>query len=105
MLDRVEEIVKRHAALVEQQSDPDIAVDPVRSRELAKKVAEVEPVVTTYRGRQIVAMPGPSSGGIAVASALGILANFDLPSMPPSGPLRPPFHGTASTWASAHSSN
>ncbi|KSU58523.1 MULTISPECIES: gamma-glutamyltransferase family protein [unclassified Gordonia (in: high G+C Gram-positive bacteria)] len=43
-----------------------------------------EPVVTTYRGRQIVAMPGPSSGGIAVASALGILANFDLPSMPPS---------------------
>jgi peptide chain release factor 1 len=49
MLDRVEEIVKRHAALVEQQSDPDIAVDPVRSRELAKKVAEVEPVVGTYR--------------------------------------------------------
>ena len=26
----------------------------------------------------------PASGGIAVASALGILANFDLPSMPPS---------------------
>ncbi|MCG7634223.1 gamma-glutamyltransferase family protein [Gordonia McavH-238-E] len=42
-----------------------------------------DPVVTTYRGRQIVAMPGPSSGGIAVASALGILENFDLPSMPP----------------------
>ncbi|WP_396349737.1 gamma-glutamyltransferase family protein [Gordonia amicalis] len=42
-----------------------------------------DPVVTEYRGRQIVAMPGPSSGGIAVASALGILENFDLPSMPP----------------------
>ncbi|MHC3002222.1 gamma-glutamyltransferase family protein [Gordonia sp. GN26] len=42
-----------------------------------------EPIVTEYRGRQIVAMPGPSSGGLAVASALGILENFDLPSMGP----------------------
>ncbi|MCR5978428.1 gamma-glutamyltransferase [Gordonia jinghuaiqii] len=42
-----------------------------------------DPVTTTYRGHQIVAMPGPSSGGIAVASALGILENFDLPSMGP----------------------
>ncbi|WP_074850817.1 gamma-glutamyltransferase family protein [Gordonia westfalica] len=42
-----------------------------------------DPIVTEYRGRRIVAMPGPSSGGIAVASALGILANFDLPSMTP----------------------
>jgi len=42
-----------------------------------------DPVTTDYRGHQIVAMPGPSSGGIAVASALGILENFDLPSMGP----------------------
>ncbi len=49
MLDRVLEIVKRHAALVEQQSDPDIAVNVARSRELAKKVAELEPVVGTHR--------------------------------------------------------
>ena len=42
-----------------------------------------EPVSITYRGHQIIGMPGPSSGGIAVASALGILSNFDLPSMRP----------------------
>ncbi|WP_374237941.1 gamma-glutamyltransferase [Gordonia sp. 'Campus'] len=47
------------------------------------RAVERDPVVTTYRGRRIVAMPGPSSGGITVASALGILENFDLPAMPP----------------------
>ncbi|WP_439032006.1 gamma-glutamyltransferase family protein [Gordonia terrae] len=47
------------------------------------RAVERDPVTTTYRGRQIVAMPGPSSGGIAVASTLGVLENFDLPSMPP----------------------
>jgi peptide chain release factor 1 len=34
---------------VEQQADPAVAVDPKRSREIAKKVAELEPVVTAYR--------------------------------------------------------
>ena len=34
-------------------------------------------------GHQIAAMPGPSSGGIAVAATLGILADFDLPGMKP----------------------
>lgn len=42
-----------------------------------------DPVSTNYRGYQIEAMPAPSSGGITVASALGILSNFDLPSMAP----------------------
>ncbi|MGV9795999.1 gamma-glutamyltransferase family protein [Gordonia sp. NPDC003422] len=41
------------------------------------------PITMDYRGHQVVGMPGPSSGGIAVASALGILSNFDLPSMKP----------------------
>ena len=42
-----------------------------------------EPVCTTYRAYWVCGMPPPSSGGIAVASALGILENFDLKSMPP----------------------
>ncbi|MGV9673352.1 gamma-glutamyltransferase family protein [Gordonia sp. NPDC003504] len=42
-----------------------------------------DPVSTDYRGYRIVAMPGPSSGGITVASTMGILSNFDLPSMAP----------------------
>ncbi|RQS63411.1 gamma-glutamyltransferase family protein [Burkholderia sp. Bp8963] len=42
-----------------------------------------EPVCTTYRTYWVCGMPPPSSGGIAVASALGILENFDLESMKP----------------------
>ncbi|MGJ0527321.1 gamma-glutamyltransferase family protein [Burkholderia gladioli] len=41
-------------------------------------------ICTTYRGSYwVCGMPPPSSGGIAVASALGILENFDLKSMGP----------------------
>ncbi len=49
MHDRMEEITRRHAALVEKQADPEIAVDPKRSREIAIKLAEIEPVVVAYR--------------------------------------------------------
>lgn len=42
-----------------------------------------EPVCTTYRTYWVCGMPPPSSGGIAVASALGILENFDLKSLKP----------------------
>ena len=49
MLDKLEEIARRHAEFVEQQADPAVAVDPKRSREVAKRVAELEPVVTAYR--------------------------------------------------------
>ncbi len=49
MLERLEEIARKHADLVEMQADPEIAVDPVRSRDVAKKVAELEPMVTAYR--------------------------------------------------------
>ena len=48
MLERLDEIVRRHAELQAEQADPAVAVDPVRSRELAKKVAELDPVVQTY---------------------------------------------------------
>lgn len=40
-------------------------------------------VCTTYRDWWVCGMPPPSSGGITVASALGILENFDLASLPP----------------------
>ncbi|MBF6059647.1 gamma-glutamyltransferase [Nocardia terpenica] len=38
---------------------------------------------TDYRDHEICGMPSPSSGGITVASTLGILANFDLSKLPP----------------------
>ena len=37
-----------------------------------------DPVVTTYRGYQIVGFPPPSSGGVHVAQILNILQNFDV---------------------------
>ena len=49
MLERLEEIVKKQEALQSQQADPEIAVDPNRSRELAQKIAELEPIVSAYR--------------------------------------------------------
>ncbi|OBB99370.1 MULTISPECIES: gamma-glutamyltransferase family protein [unclassified Gordonia (in: high G+C Gram-positive bacteria)] len=49
------------------------------------KAMRREPVSTEYRGHRIVAMPGPSSGGITVAATMGILSNFDIPSMGPTG--------------------
>lgn len=42
-------------------------------------------VCTEYRTHDICGMPGPSSGGIAVASAMGILSNFDLGPYAPTG--------------------
>ncbi len=46
-----------------------------------------EAVCTTYRANWVCGMPPPSSGGIAVASALGILENFDLSAEKPTGNL------------------
>jgi peptide chain release factor 1 len=49
MLERLKEIAKKHEDLVAQQADPEIAVDPKRSREVAQKLAELAPVVAAYR--------------------------------------------------------
>lgn len=37
-----------------------------------------EPILTSYRGYQIVGFPPPTSGGVQVAQILNILENFDL---------------------------
>ncbi len=39
---------------------------------------ERDPVTGTYRGYEIVSMPPPSSGGIALVEMLNILENYDL---------------------------
>jgi len=49
MFDRLAEIERRYQGLVAQQADPEIAVDPDRYREIAKRAAEIEPVVEAYR--------------------------------------------------------
>jgi len=42
-----------------------------------------EPICTTYRAYWICGAPPPTSGGITVLSAMGILENFDMASMKP----------------------
>jgi len=44
-----------------------------------------KPVCTDYRVYRVCGMGPPSSGGIAVAQVLGVLATFDLGALPPSG--------------------
>ena len=48
MLDRLEEIAARHQALLTEQADPEVAVDPNRSREVAIKIAEIADVVEIF---------------------------------------------------------
>jgi peptide chain release factor 1 len=49
MLERLEEIARRHQELLAEQADPEVAVDRNRSREVAKKIAELTPIVAAYR--------------------------------------------------------
>ncbi|MCB1064193.1 MAG: gamma-glutamyltransferase [Verrucomicrobiae bacterium] len=46
-------------------------------------VKERQPLITHYRGYEIVGFPPPSSGGVHVAQMLNILENFDLKKMEP----------------------
>ncbi|MGJ0121293.1 gamma-glutamyltransferase family protein [Williamsia sp. MIQD14] len=49
----------------------------------AYKAKKREALCTPYRGRVLCGMPPPSSGGIAVASTMGILSNVDLAALGP----------------------
>ncbi len=48
MLERLQEIAKRHEALLAEQADPEVAVDRNRSREIAIKLAELAPIVRAF---------------------------------------------------------
>jgi len=48
MLERLEELANKHAALLIEQADPEVAVDRNRSREIAIKLAEIGDVVEVY---------------------------------------------------------
>ncbi len=47
----------------------------------AYEAVEREPIRGTYRGYDVISMPPPSSGGIAMVQMLNILEGFDLASM------------------------
>ena len=54
-----------------------LRVEDFRSYEIKLR----EPIITTYRGYQIIGFPPPSSGGTHVAQILNLLETFDLKSM------------------------
>ncbi len=54
MYERLDEIVERHSDLTARQADPEVAVDPDKSREVAKRLAELTPIVACYRELQRV---------------------------------------------------
>jgi gamma-glutamyltranspeptidase/glutathione hydrolase len=54
-----------------------LAVEDFRNYAVKRR----SPVITTYRGYQIVGFPPPSSGGVHVAQILNILEKFDLRGM------------------------
>ncbi|HEY5855842.1 MAG TPA: gamma-glutamyltransferase [Aldersonia sp.] len=56
-----------------------LTLDDLAGYQAKKRTA----LCTDYREHVVCGMPNPSSGGIAVAATMGILANFDLRSMAP----------------------
>jgi len=73
MLERLEELARRHADLIAEQADPEVAVDRNRSREIAIKLAEIADVVAVYRDYQEVVAE--------LDGAREILAETDDPEM------------------------
>ncbi len=49
MFERLQDIEKRAEELRKQQADPEVAVDPKQSREIAQKLAEIQPVVDVFK--------------------------------------------------------
>lgn len=47
------------------------------------KAVEREPLRTKYRGHEVITMPPPSSGGVALIEMLNILERYDLKAMVP----------------------
>lgn len=45
------------------------------------QVVEREPIRITHRGYQLVTVPPPSSGGVALAEILNVLSGYDYPAM------------------------
>ena len=59
----------------------------ITKRDLAEYEAKVrKPVIGKYRGYEIITMPPPTSGGVAMVQMLNILEQFDLPKWGPASP-------------------
>src|SRR5215813_7819834 len=73
----IEESMKRAAAAGKPQDKIWMTLEDLKNY----KVVEREPLRTTYRGHEIITMPPPSSGGVAIIEMLNILEHYDLKSL------------------------
>ena len=72
-------IIEAQATTTGGRTPGQMTLDDLAGYEAKKRTA----LCTDYREHEVCGMPNPSSGGIAVASTLGILSNFDLSTMGP----------------------
>jgi gamma-glutamyltranspeptidase / glutathione hydrolase len=73
----IEETMKREANDGKNQGKIWMTVEDLKNY----KPVEREPLRGTYRGHEIITMPPPSSGGVAMIEMLNILERYDLRSM------------------------
>lgn len=65
------------AATMKQHANGWITLDDLKNYQAKER----EPLRTMYRGHEIITMPPPSSGGIALIEMLNILSRYDLKAM------------------------
>jgi gamma-glutamyltranspeptidase/glutathione hydrolase len=75
----IEETMRRVAGAGKSPSKAWMTVEDLKNY----KPIEREPLRATYRGHEIITMPPPSSGGVAMIEMLNILERYDLKSMGP----------------------
>src|SRR5262245_57666141 len=73
----IEESMKRASGAGKPQDKSWMTLEDLKNY----KVVEREPLRTTYRGHEIITMPPPSSGGVAIIEMLNILEHYDLKSL------------------------
>lgn len=73
------DIIETQASTTGGRTPGQLTLDDLKGYQAKTRTALCNP----YRDHVICGMPNPSSGGIAVASTLGVLSNFDLGSMGP----------------------
>lgn len=73
----IEDSMRRAAPDGKPQSGPWMTKEDLANY----KAVEREPLRTTYRGHEVITMPPPSSGGVALIEMLNILEHYDLKSM------------------------
>lgn len=73
----IEESMRRAAQGGKPQTKVWMTVEDLKNY----KATEREPLRATYRGHEIITMPPPSSGGVAMIEMLNILERYDLKSM------------------------